>query len=98
MNESLNLMRTANFLFQKTGLNLFKPGVSFEQALISVRTADGRLDQADQQLSERPQSGADEMNVQSHLKVVDSEEIHIGPRGGRYRLDESGRKIYLKAA
>jgi len=24
--------------------------------------------------------------------------IHIGPRGGRYRLDEKGRKVYLRAA
>ena len=24
--------------------------------------------------------------------------IHIGPRGGRYRLDAKGRKVYLRAA
>ena len=24
--------------------------------------------------------------------------IYIGPRGGRYRLDDHGRKVYLKAA
>ena len=24
--------------------------------------------------------------------------IHIGPRGGRFRLDDHGRKVYLKAA
>ena len=24
--------------------------------------------------------------------------IHIGPRGGRYKLDANGRKIYLKSA
>ena len=40
----------------------------------------------------------DEINDRGRLKVVDSETIHIGPRGGRYRLDEAGRKIYLKAA
>lgn len=28
----------------------------------------------------------------------DSDAIHIGPRGGKYRLDTRGRKIYLKAA
>ncbi|MEC7898206.1 hypothetical protein [Synechococcus sp. A18-25c] len=26
-----------------------------------------------------------------------SEVIHIGPRGGRYKVDSKGRKIYLKA-
>ena len=29
---------------------------------------------------------------------IDSEEIHIGPRGGRYRFDALGRKVYLKVA
>ena len=24
--------------------------------------------------------------------------IHIGPRGGRYRLDAKGRKVYVRAA
>ena len=26
---------------------------------------------------------------------IDSEQIHIGPRGGRYRFDALGRKVYL---
>jgi len=34
------------------------------------------------------------------VEAVPSEDdaIHIGPRGGRYRLDDHGRKVYLKAA
>jgi len=34
------------------------------------------------------------------VEAVASEDdaIHIGPRGGRYRLDDHGRKVYLKAA
>ena len=27
-----------------------------------------------------------------------SDVIHIGPRGGRYKIDANGRKIYLKAS
>ncbi|QNI99663.1 hypothetical protein SynA1562_00824 [Synechococcus sp. A15-62] len=27
-----------------------------------------------------------------------SDVIHIGPRGGRYKVDSKGRKIYLKAS
>ena len=29
---------------------------------------------------------------------TEDDAIHIGPRGGRYRLDDHGRKVYLKAA
>ena len=31
------------------------------------------------------------------LKSMDPEAVYIGPRGGHYRLDAKGRKIYLKA-
>jgi hypothetical protein len=27
-----------------------------------------------------------------------SDVIHIGPRGGRYKVDANGRKIYVKAS
>ena len=27
-----------------------------------------------------------------------SDEVHIGPRGGKYRFDARGRKVYLKSA
>ena len=36
--------------------------------------------------------------VVSLSSPADSDAIHIGPRGGKYRLDTRGRKIYLKAA
>ena len=31
----------------------------------------------------------------SAAKVVDESKIHIGKRGGKYRLDANGKKIYL---
>ena len=36
--------------------------------------------------------------VVSLSSPADSDAIHIGPRGGKYRFDARGRKIYLKAA
>ncbi|WP_255444789.1 hypothetical protein [Synechococcus sp. PROS-U-1] len=27
-----------------------------------------------------------------------SDVLHIGPRGGRYKVDAKGRKVYLKAS
>ena len=91
-------MRTATFLFLKTGLNLFKPGVDFSEALAKTPSIEASLNEPVIQLSEHSQSEKDELIGQGALKGVDSEVIHIGPRGGRYRLDEAGRKIYLKAA
>ncbi|WP_186586509.1 hypothetical protein [Synechococcus sp. A15-28] len=29
---------------------------------------------------------------------IDPDDIHIGPRGGKYRFDARGRKVYLKSA
>ena len=91
-------MRTANFLFLKTGLNLFKPGVDFGDALAEAPSINGSVNEPVIQLSERSRSEKEEAAGQDLLKVIDCEAIHIGPRGGRYRLDEAGRKIYLKAA
>lgn len=50
-----------------------------------------------------PQEKADVTEIASLPAValsspIDSEEIHIGPRGGRYRFDALGRKVYLKVA
>ena len=94
-------MRTATFLFLRTGLNLFKPGVNFNAGLAKTSVTDNSADQAGIQVpdsSDPADPVNDEINDRGRLKVVDSETIHIGPRGGRYRLDEAGRKIYLKAA
>ena len=91
-------MRTATFLFLRTGLNLFKPGVQFNAGLAETSFTDGNPDVVGIQSPESSPSVNDEMNDRGGLKLVDSETIHIGPRGGRYRLDEAGRKIYLKAA
>ena len=94
-------MRTATFLFLRTGLNLFKPGVNFTAGLAKTSVTDNSADQAGIQVpdsSDPADPVNDEINDRGRLKVVDSETIHIGPRGGRYRLDEAGRKIYLKTA
>ena len=91
-------MRSATFLFLRTGLNLFKPGVNFTAGLAKTSVTDNSADQAGIQVPDSSDPVNDEINDRGRLKVVDSETIHIGPRGGRYRLDEAGRKIYLKAA
>ena len=36
--------------------------------------------------------------AQPAAKADPGDVIHIGPRGGRYKLDANGRKIYLKSA
>ena len=51
----------------------------------------------------KPQLKADVAQIDPS-SVVDlsesiiSDDIHIGPRGGRYRIDARGRKVYLKVA
>ena len=51
----------------------------------------------------KPQVKADITQIDSPKVVAmscmyDPGEIHIGPRGGKYRFDAYGRKIYLKSA
>ena len=50
----------------------------------------------------KPQLKADGAQIDSS-SVVDlspsiNADIHIGPRGGKYRIDARGRKVYLKVA
>jgi len=51
----------------------------------------------------KPQVKADITQIDSPKVVAissmsDSGEIHVGPRGGKYRFDAHGRKVYLKSA
>ena len=52
----------------------------------------------------KPQLKADVAQIEPLSSVVDlsasinSDAIHIGPRGGKYRIDARGRKVYLKVA
>ena len=32
------------------------------------------------------------------INTSSTDVIHIGPRGGRYKVDANGRKVYLKAS
>ena len=77
-------MRIADFLYRKLGLNIFK-------AAPHLRT-------------ETPEIPASEMVEPEPLEpptpihTSSSDVIHIGPRGGRYKVDSKGRKVYLKAS
>ena len=77
-------MRIADFLYRKLGLNIFK-------AAPHLRT-------------ETPEIPASEMVEPEPLEpptpihTSASDVIHIGPRGGRYKVDANSRKIYVKAS
>ena len=77
-------MRMADFLYRKLGLNIFK-------AAPHLRTL-------------TPDAPAAEVVEREHLApptpihTSTTDVIHIGPRGGRYKVDAKGRKIYLKAS
>jgi len=77
-------MRIADFLYRKLGLNIFK-------AAPHLRT-------------ETPEIPAPAMvepealEPPTPINASASDVIHIGPRGGRYKVDAKGRKVYLKAS
>ena len=77
-------MRIADFLYRKLGLNIFK-------AAPHLRT----------QTPEVPAPAEDEpelLEQPTPINTSSPEVIHIGPRGGRYKVDANGRKVYLKAS
>ena len=77
-------MRIADFLYRKLGLNIFK-------AAPHLRT----------QTSEVPapaEVAPEPLEPPTPINTSTTDVIHIGPRGGRYKLDANGRKIYLKAS
>ena len=77
-------MRIADFLYRKLGLNIFKAAPHLR--------------------AKTPEIPSPAVAVPEHLELPTpintspSEVIHIGPRGGRYKVDAKGRKVYLKAS
>ena len=77
-------MRIADFLYRKLGLNIFK-------AAPHLRT----------QTPDVPAPAEDEpelLEPPTPINTSSADVIHIGPRGGRYRVDANGRKVYLKVS
>ena len=77
-------MRIADFLYRKLGLNIFK-------AAPHLRT----------QTPEVPAPAEDEpelLEPPTPINTSSTDVIYIGPRGGRYRVDANGRKVYLKVS
>ena len=77
-------MRIADFLYRKLGLNILK-------AAPHLRT----------QTPEIPSPAEVEpgpLEPPTPINTSTTDVIHIGPRGGRYKLDANGRKLYLKAS
>ena len=77
-------MRIADFLYRKLGLNIFK-------AAPHLRT----------QTPEVPAPAEDEpelLEPPTPINASSADVIHIGPRGGRYKVDANGRKVYLKVS
>ena len=77
-------MRIADFLYRKLGLNILK-------AAPHLRT----------QTPEVPAPAEDEpelLEPPTPINTSSTDVIYIGPRGGRYRVDANGRKVYLKVS
>ena len=77
-------MRIADFLYRKLGLNIFK-------AAPHLRT---RTPEIPSPTEVEPEP----LEPPTPIKTSTTDVIHIGPRGGRYKVDSKGRKIYLKAS
>ena len=77
-------MRIADFLYRKLGLNIFKAAPHLQ-----TRTPD---------ISASPVVEAERLEPPIPINTSLSDVIHIGPRGGRYKVDPKGRKVYLKAS
>ena len=77
-------MRIADFLYRKLGLNIFK-------AAPHLRTQTPEIP-APAEVEPEP------LEPPTPIKTSTTDVIHIGPRGGRYKIDANGRKIYLKAS
>ena len=78
-------MRIADFLYRKFGLNIYKAAPNL------------RVQPLEHDAPPRSQKSSEEPAALSQLAASSSEVIHIGPRGGRYKVDSKGRKVYLKA-
>ena len=79
-------MRIADFLYRKLGLNIFKAAPHLRTQSQSPEIP------APTEVEPEPQEAPTPINTST------TDVIHIGPRGGRYKVDAKGRKIYLKAS
>ncbi len=77
-------MRIADFLYRKLGLNIFK-------AAPHLRTQTPEIPAP---IEVEPES----LEPPTLINTSSTDVIHIGPRGGRYKVDANGRKVYLKAS
>ena len=77
-------MRIADFLYRKLGLNIFK-------AAPHLRTQTPEIPAP---IEVEPES----LEPSTPINPSSTDVIHIGPRGGRYKVDANGRKVYLKAS
>ena len=77
-------MRIADFLYRKLGLNIFKAAPHLRTETPEIPTP---------ALAE-----PEHLEPPTPINTSPSEVIHIGPRGGRYKVDAKGRKVYLKAS
>ena len=77
-------MRIADFLYRKLGLNIFKAAPHLRTQIPEMATP--------MVIDPEP------LNAPTPINTSASEVIHIGPRGGRYKIDTKGRKVYLKAS
>ena len=77
-------MRIADFLYRKLGLNIFKaaPHLRTQTPEVAAPAED------EPELLESP----------TPINTSSTDVIYIGPRGGRYRVDANGRKVYLKVS
>ena len=77
-------MRTADFLYRKLGLNIFKAAPHLRTQTPGIKAL----------AVVKPEA----LEPPTPIKTSTADVIHIGPRGGRYKLDAKGRKTYLKAS
>ena len=77
-------MRIADFLYRKLGLNIFKAAPNLKTETPEIPTP----------AIVEPEP----LEPPTQINPSGSDVIHIGPRGGRYRVDAKGRKVYLKAS
>ena len=77
-------MRIADFLYRKLGLNIFK--------------ASPNLRSQSPEIPSPIEVDPEHLEPPTPINTLTTDVIHIGPRGGRYKVDAKGRKIYLKAS
>ena len=77
-------MRIADFLYRKLGLNIFKAAPHLKTHSPEIQ-APAKVE-------------TEHLEPPTPINTSTTDVIHIGPRGGRYKLDANGRKVYLKAS